>query len=232
MKKRSVFLIVGSILVVAAIAASLIFVFSGNDENGGDITDPPAKELRLNGTWLVVANYVNDAPVFIDNQFMIFTDTEAAMYKDTTGEAYAKSSYTVDDANQLILSDLSRQYKIAQKSDNCIRLYDGTDTYMLLIRNSSADRKAEAVDAALLAGKWNISMKGEDLNNGEALEFENATLKYYKAGSATPAATADFTIESNLLTAASLNMKMRCYKVSDFCVILLEETGIVWELTK
>ena len=225
-------MIVGGIIVIAAIAISLIFVFSGNENNGGDITDPPAEETTLEGTWRIVANFLNDAPVFVNDQYIIFTDKEVSMYKDATGEAYAKSAYTLDEANQLSLSDLSKQYKLVKKTDSCIRLYDGTDTYMLLIRNSSDDRVREDVTATGIAGKWNVTLKAEDRNNGEVLEFEGTTLKYYRAGDTTPAATVDFTIENNTLAASAMGLNMHCFKVSDNVLIFVQDTGIVWELTK
>ena len=232
MKKRSIFLIVGTILVIAAIAASLIFIFSGNDENGGDITQPPAQELSLKGTWHLVANFVKDVPAPVENQFVIFSDHQVSMFKDATGEAYAQSAYTLNDANQLILSDISKEYKLSKKSDNCIRLYDGTDTYMLLVRNCTDARENVPVTTETLAGRWNVIMKGDELNNGEVLEFAGNTLNYYKPGNATPAATVEFTLENSILNASAMGLKMRCYKVSDNTVIFVQDTGVVWELTK
>jgi hypothetical protein len=232
MKKRSVFMIVGGIIVIAAIAISLIFVFSGNDSNGGDITDPPAQELTLKGTWCMVANFVKDVPTPVENQYIIFSDTEVSMYKDATGEAYAKSAYTLNEANQLKLNDISKEYKLVKKSDNCIRLYDGTDAYMLLIRNSSDNRETVSVTSENIAGKWNVAMKGDELNNGDALEFAGTSLKYYKGGNTTPAATVDFTLENSILNASAMGLKMRCFKISDSTLIFVQDTGIVWELTK
>lgn len=229
MTKRSVFMIVGGILVAIALVVSLVFVFNGTEDNSGDIGQTP---LVLPGTWHLVANFTNDAPIFVENQYIIFTDSAVQMYKDATGEPYATSSYTLNDANQLTLSDIGREYKLAVKTANCIRLYDGTENYMLLIRNNSDDRTREDVTAEKLAGKWNVTLKAEDKNNGEALEFEGAALKYYKPGNTTPAATVDFSVENNTLTASALGLIMRCYKVNDMVIIFVDQNGIVWELTK
>lgn len=233
MKKRSVFMIVGGILVAIALVVSLVFVFNGTEDNGGDIDTPTGQTtVVLKGTWHLVANFTNDAPVFVENQFITFTETGVQMYKDATGEPYATSSYTLNEANQLTLSDIGREYKLAVKTANCIRLYDGTENYMLLIRNNSDDRTREDVTAEKLAGKWNVTLKAEDKNNGEALEFEGAALKYYKPGNTTPAATVDFSVENNTLTASALGLIMRCYKVNDMVIIFVDQNGIVWELTK
>lgn len=232
MKKRTLFMIIGGIIAVAAIVVSLVFVFSGNDSNGGDITQTPETNFSIEGTWRIVANVTKEVPEFVDDQFTIFTGTQVSMFKGASAEAYATSSYTLNDANQLSLTNLNRQYKLAVKSDNCIRLYDGTDMYMLLIRNSSDDRTVEPVTTETLAGKWNVAMKGDELNNGEVLEFTGNSLNYYKGGSSTPAATVDFTLGNSQLNASALGLNMYCYKVSDNVVIFVQDTGVVWELTK
>lgn len=230
MNKKTLILIICAVFVVVALAVSLIFIFSGDTEqpeqNGAD------KAVSLSGTWLVVANYVNDSPVFTDGQFMIFTDTTAAMYKDATSDAFAQSSYTINEVNQLILSDISREYKIDKKTDNCIRLYESTSTYMLLIRNSKDERVIEAPTVDFLGGKWNVTLKGDVRNNGEVMEFEGSTLKYYKDASAAPTATADYTLNGNALSVSALGLNMRCYKVSANTIVFVEDGGIVWELSK
>lgn len=226
--KKSIIITVGSIVVVAALVLAIIFVFSGK----GETPSPQNEKLELKGTWLVVANYTKDIPVFTENQYMIFTDTEASMYKDATSDAFAKSSYTINETNQLVLSDISREYKIAQKTKNCVRLYENTDTYMLLVRNSTDERDIEAVTQDLLTGKWNVTLKADTLNNGEVMEFEGTTLKYFKSGNEAPVATADYTVENNMLSVDSLSMNMRCFKINDNTIFLVEESGIVWELVK
>jgi len=230
MNKKTLILTICAILVVIALAVSLIFIFSGDTENpdqtGGD------KAFSLTGTWLVVANYVNDSPVFTDGQFMIFTDTNAAMYKDATGDAFAQSSYTVNEVNQLILSDISREYKIDKKTDNCIRLYDTATTYMLLVRNSKSEREVEVPTVNSLAGKWNVTLKGDVRNNGEVLEFEGSTLKYYRNAASAPAATPEYTLQGSKLNVSAMGLNMRCYIVNANTIICVEDGGIVWELSK
>lgn len=228
MKKKSIAIAVCSVLVVAALVVSLVFVFSGKGE------EPVAQgsKLNLKGTWLVVANYTNDSPVFIENQYMIFTDSEAAMYKNSTGDAFAKSSYLINEANQLVLSDISREYKVEQKTDNCVRLYENANAYMLLVRNSSEERKIESVTAEYLTGKWNVTLKAETHNNGDILEFADNCLKYFKGGNDVPEATSDFTVDNNILDVTSLGLKMHCFKINDNTMVFVEESGIVWELSK
>lgn len=230
MKKKNLILIICAIIVVAALAASLIFVLSGNTDNPG--SNENGKPISLTGTWLVAANYTNDAPVFTDGQFMIFTDSQASMYKDASGDAYAESSYTVNEANQLILSDISREYKVDQKTANCVRLYDTTNTYMLLVKNSKEEREIDTPSVDFLNGKWNVTLKGDVRNNGEVMEFEGHSLNYYKDASAEPFKTADYTLDGSVLTVSALGLTMRCYKIAADTMIFIEESGIVWELSK
>ena len=76
-----------------------------------------------------------------------------------------------------------------------------------------------------------ISLKGDVANGGESMEFNATSLNYYKAGSATPI-TVDFAVADSLLSIDALGLKMRGYVVSDNCVILVEEGGTLWELTR
>ena len=220
MKKNVLYGICAAVVVVA-IAAALLFVFSGKGET------PEVKKPDLSGTWLVVAQYSGDQPMFTPGQVMTFADGVAAMYKDDSGEPYASGSYSINEANQLLLPDLGREYKVAVKTDNCVRLYDTTSTYMLLVRSNPENAEVSLSD---LAGSWDVVMKGDQLMGGEVLAFEGSTLSYYKTPGAEATATAEISLTEGELLAPTLNMQMQCYRVSSDTLVLVEQNGIVWEL--
>lgn len=219
--KKHLWLIIGAVVAVAAIVVSLIFVLTPN-ENEPEVVIPD-----LSGDWTAVATYVGDVPTYTDGQYAAFKDGVAYFYKDgqlTT--PYAESAYTINEAFQLALPDIGREYKVDKKTDNVVRLYQDTNTYMLLVRSVSLLTQTQS------QGKWQVKMKGEQMHNGESLVFNGSKLEYYKAGSATPAATADYVVENGVLKAAALGMEMRCYPVGPDTIVLVEKNGIVWELVR
>lgn len=229
MKKKSVIISVGAIVVIIAFALAISFVFS---DNGKTPEDNVENSFNIEGTWVVVANYTNDIPVFVENQFMNFNKNEASMYKDTSDTPFAKSVYEINDSNQLILSDISREYKVAPKTDNCVRLYDTATTYMLLVRNSTQENKTSPVTESFLQGKWNVVLKAESLNNGEVMSFENNHLEYFKNSGDKPFSASDFIIKDDIISIDSLGLNMRCFKNDENNIIFVEESGVVWELAK
>ena len=229
MKKKSVIISVCAIAVIIAFAFAISFVFS---DNGKTPEDNVGNSISIEGTWIVVANYTNDIPVFVENQFMNFNENEASMYKDNSDTPFAKSVYEITASNQLILSDISHEYKVAPKTDNCVRLYDTATTYMLLVRNSTPENKTSLVTESFLQGKWNVVLKGESLNNGEVLSFENNHLEYFKNSDDKPFAASDLIVKDNFISIDSLGLKMRCFINDENNIIFVEESGVVWELAK
>ena len=226
MKKKIIFS-AGLAVVVIGIVLAILFatgVFGGTDA-------PETEEFDIKGTWTVAAVYSNDVPTFVTNQYMVFTDTDASMYKDDTTTAFAASKYTLDSANKLAQPDISREYTVAKKSDNCVRLYDTATTYTLIIRNGYSELAAAPVEASAIEGKWDIVMKGDMLNTGEAMEFNGNSLSYYKSGSPDPI-SAEFTLSDNVISIEAMNMAMNCLKVDDNTLVFIEQSGIVWELSK
>ncbi len=224
--KKPVLFVLCAIVVVIALVVSILFVWGGKeDQNAPQLPD-------LTGYWTVAAVYANDTPTFVDNQFMTFQNGTASMYKDTIDQAYATSTYTVNEAAQLLLPDISREYKIDKKTDRCVRLYESPTQYMLLIKNKADSLTPAACTAEDLNGKWNVAMKGDQFNNGEVLEFTEGNLRYYKQGASEPFATAAFVLENGSIRAESLGMQMKCYATSDQSFALIEQSGIVWELVK
>ncbi len=229
MKKKSLALIICAAFVVVALAVSLIFVFSGA---GKEPEKEPSNTVSLPGTWVVVASFTGDVPTYTDGQFMIFTNNHVALYKDPTGEAYAESDYTLNESGKMKLPDLSREYRVDRKSENCVRLYENASTYLLLVRNSQAERKLDIVSTEHLQGKWDVIAKGNEYNRGEVLEINGTTLKYFKDPTAEPYATSEFILDGNKLVAEKLGMNVKCYKADADTVILVQEDGNIWELTK
>jgi hypothetical protein len=223
--KKKVLISIGAVVVAVGIVLAVLFalgVFGGTDV-------PETEEFSLEGTWIVAAVYNNDVPTFVEGQYMVFTGTDASMYKDDTTTAFATSTYTLDSANKLVLPEISREYKVAKKTDNCVRLYDTATTYTLIIRNDDEGLKNAAIES--LDGKWNITLKGDLLNTGEAMAFTNGSLSYFKIDTPEPI-MAEYALENNVISIASLNMEMNCYKIDDATLIFIEQSGIVWELSK
>ena len=225
MKKTLVY-VLGGILAAIALAVSLVFILGGNNENATvNIPD-------LTGNWVVAATYTNNTPTFTENQYMVFKDGTAAMYKDTVDEAYATSAYSINEAAQLLLPDISREYKIDKKTERCVHLCESADQYMLLIKLNGDTLPPVPCAQDDLNGKWNVTMKGDQFNNGEILEFADGTLQYYKAGASEPSAVSEFSLENGVIKVPSLGMEMKCYAAADNTFVLIEQNGIVWELAK
>lgn len=205
----------------------MIFVF------GGDNDQPKAEQISLNGTWIIAAEYNNDVPVFVNDQYMVFSNDSVSVYKDDTQKPYAVSSYSINAANQIMLPDISREYKVEKKTEYCYRLYESATKYILLIKNGSDDLVETAVDTSALSGKWNVIMKGDQLNNGESLKFSNDTIEYFKTPGETPTVTANYTISNgNMISADTINLELECFLVSENTMLFVENSGIVWELSK
>ena len=220
--KKHLWLIIGAVVAVAAIVVSLVFVFTPNED------EPEVVIPDLSGNWTAVATYVGETPTLTEGQFASFKDGTAIFYKD--GAAYATSAYTIDEALELALPDISRTYKLNKKTDNVVRLYSAADNYMLLVR-TGAEVANNAYTAADLSGKWQIVMKGSDMNKGEALEFVDGQFKYYRAGAAEPV-VAPYTWENGVIDASSLGLKMRCLYVNSTTFVLVANDGTVWELVR
>lgn len=226
MKKPIIYGICAAIVVVA-IAVSLIFVFSGNNEATTDNTP------TLDGTWVICANYSAEVPTFNENQFAVFEGDSMKMYKGDLETPYATSKYLVDNANNLILSDIDMEYVIDKKTDNCIRLYENASTFMVLVKCSTSELAVEKCTATDFAGDWNVIMKGSEINQGDSLSFDDSSFKYYRAASSTPAVTSAYTVAESKLSAPGAGLNLRCLKTTNGNIIMLEEGNTnAWEITK
>ena len=219
--KKTVFISVGTVVVVVLISLALVFALGGKDEL------PKEDPVSLEGNWVIAAMCVADHPEFVQNQTIVFTEDRVAMYKEDHSDPYASSTYSVSEAGTLSLPDMSRQYRVDVKTNNCIRLYEDTTSYMLIIRNDGD------LDANIFQGKWKVAMKGDLRNSGERMEFSGNSLNYYKGESETPAASAEFTLsETGILVVEKLGFTMHCYRVSQDTLVFIEQNGVVWELVR
>ncbi len=229
MKKKAPIIVCG-VVVIVAIIAMVVFVFSGSN-------DVPVESVNMEGTWKV-AVYVNNGTVsIIDNEYMIFGEDSVSDYRDSTTEAYATSSYTIDESLQLALPDISRNYSIEKYTENYVRLYEGQNVYMELIRYGNADMSPLDVDTAAFEGKWNITYRNTDnVYAGAYMVFENGTAAQYSAGSNDPVATSDFTWQDgNHLIVDGWGKDLVLYPVSDDTVIMVElatDNGFIWEFQR
>lgn len=221
--KKPVIIAVCAVVVVALIA-SLAFVFSNSGE------EPIQTKVDLGGSWKVVLVSNNEVPTFVEDQYVVFTADSVSFYKDDLTKANTTSNYVIDDANYLKLADISREYVLDKKSDNCIRLYENAETYLALIRTASEKLETTYPTAEELEGKWDAVLKGGQPDSGSTLSFSNGELTYQGPASS---ASAQFAItDKGVLTAPSLNYTMYCYNSVDGVIFLFEDNGNVWEIVK
>ena len=211
------------IFVLVSIIVALIFAF-------GETEQLPSENhtVALKGEWIIAASYNNDIYTPISNQFAKFSENEVSI---TEGTNQKTTRYTINEMNELVLND-GKTYKISPKTQNCIRLYDSQSTCLLLVKNSNNAEKPQSVTLDLLEGKWNVVLKGSEINNGDILIFEENLIKYLKNGSDTPVAQSTVTIEGNVLSAETMNITMSCYISDSNTIILIENNGNVWEITR
>ena len=229
MKKNMIYILCG-VLIVAALAAMLIFVFSGDNS-------PEQPTVDLKGTWKVVAYVQNETVSIVDKEFMVFDDTSVNDYRDQADTPFATSQYSLDEALLLKLPDINRQYKVVKHTDNYICLYENETTYLELIRFASVDMSPAAPDPSVIEGKWEIKYRNTSTPYaGDTLLFENGTLSHYKSGSTTPAATSSYEwTEEGQLNIVLWSKNMKVYQMADGNIVMFElatDTGFVWELKK
>jgi hypothetical protein len=229
MKKNVIYIVCG-VLIAVALAALLIFVFSGDKT-------PEQPTVDLKGTWKVVAYMQNGTATIIDNEFMVFDDTSVKDYRDQKDTAFATSTYTLDETLMLNLPDIGRQYKVKKMTENYVCFYENENVCLELIRATAVDMNPAKPELSGIEGRWEIVYRNtSNPFAGEVLAFENGQLSHYKAGSNTPAATSNYEwAEDGTLNIVLWGKQMRIYPMADGNVIMVElavDTGFVWELKK
>lgn len=224
--KKNIIIILSALFVVAALAVSCVFVFSGAGEK------PKAKIPDLTGTWEIVAASTNDQLDFVQNQYIVFDSSTASLYREDLTEPSARSSYSVDGALNLRMPDVSREYVLESRSDMFIRLYESEAVYNLLVRTGD-DFTRQPLTLDFFEGKWDVAVKGDQAGNGDQLVFSGSELEYFKGGSTEPYASAQVTLsETGELTASSLGLTLKCYRIDGNTAVMVEDTGTTWHICR
>lgn len=227
MKKKLPF-IISSVVIAAVIIAMVMFALNGRD-------DASAVPLNMEGTWKVAVSVSAGSMSIVDNEYMIFSGDTADDYRD--GEAFVKSSFSLDGSLQMDLPDIGRKYSVTRYTDNYIRLYESQDTYMDLIRYGDPDMGAINFDTASFDGTWDIAFRMTDrVYAGDYMVFENGTASQYSGGASEPVATSGYSWQNgNHLLVDAWSKEMVVYPTSDNVVMMVElatDTGYIWELQR
>lgn len=222
--KKKVVIGVGAAIVFIAIAAMLVFVFSGKDEKS---------PLDVSGTWKVVTNVSGGVVSIPESEYMVFSEGEAADYRDGDTEPYAKSKYSIS-GNVLKLQDMSRTYNIEHHTDEYISLYTNDNTFITLIKVEKQVPFDESFNAKLISGKWNVAYRPTDKPIfNEYLLFGEDLLSDYRDDVKQPAVEAKYEWEGNIIKAPELGIEMMAAKIEDGRIVLIDmDAGYVWLLIK
>lgn len=229
MKSKVPFIVCG-VVVIIAIVAMVVFIFSGSNEVA-------VEPVNIEGTWKVAVYVNNGTTSIIDNEYMVFDEENASDYRDNMTEPYVTSSYTIDSSLMLALPDISRNYSIEKYTENYIRLYESQSVYMELIRYGNADISPLDIDPAAFEGKWNIVYRNtSNVYAGDYMVFENGTAAQYSAGASEPVATSSFSWQDgNHLVVDGWSKELVLYPLSDNTIIMVElatESGFIWEFQR
>lgn len=227
MKKKLPFIISGVVIAVV-ITAMVMFALSGRDNVS---VDP----LNVEGTWKVAVSVSTGSMSIVDDEYMIFNNDTASDYRD--GEVFVQSNFSLDDSLQMALPDIGRKYSVTRYTDNYIRLYEGQDTYLDLIRYGDPGMGPLDFDTASFDGAWDITFRMTDrVYAGDYMVFENGTASQYSGGAPDPTATSSYSWQDgNHLLVDVWSKEMVAYPLSDSVFMLVElatDTGCIWELQR
>lgn len=234
MKKR--LFVIGALVVVAALAGMLYFVFSGDE-----LADNTASAVpNMSGTWKVAANVQSGNTVLPEKEFFVFTDTSADGFRDDTEKAYASSSYTLKPTAEygryeLAFSDIGRKYSMAVVTDNYVRLYETSAAYMELIRYANSDMSDNEYSRDMIEDHWVVAYRNTSEQIAEEkLHFVDGILHDYRNGSPDPVASVPYYWnDAGHICVDALGAEMICCPLSDDVIMLIEVgTGYIWELHK
>ena len=230
--KKKILITLTAVLVIAALAALAVFVFSG-DLGGTERT------LDLTGTWKVTGQIAEGTFTPAVSEFYVFTGDTASSYRDGSTTPYAASGYTLKAGDypdfELSLPDIGREMVVSPCSENLVRLYTNASLYTYLYRYPNADFAPVELDASVLEGTWDVAYRyiGDTVLD-EQLVFENGELRDYRNGSEEPVLTAPYTVNAEgRLCVESAGMETLVQPCSEDLVFLIEvDTGYVWELRR
>lgn len=224
--KKKLPIIISGVVIVVVITAMIIFAFSGRDDVSADLPN-------VEGVWKVAVSVSSGNVSVIDTEYMIFSNDTASDYRD--GEIFVESSFSLDGGLQLELPDIGRKYSVTHYTDNYIRLYEGQDTYIDLIRYGNPGMGSIDFDTVSFDGTWDIAFRMTDrVYAGDYMVFENGTASQYSSGASEPTATSSYSWQDgNHLLVDVWFKEMVAYPISDNVVMMVEltpDTGCIWEL--
>ncbi|WP_066925688.1 hypothetical protein [Murdochiella massiliensis] len=224
--KKKVMIGAAIAVVVVALAAIMVFVFTGKE---GEHTST----VELDGTWKVAVNVADGSISIPQNEYMVFDNGEARDYRDGNTVPYVKSTYKVS-GDVLELPDISRTYHISQKTEQYVSLYTNDDTYMTLVKADNESVLSEAFSPDTVTGKWNVTYRPTDKPiANEYLVFGDSTLADFRDNAETPTIEADYEWSGNVIKAPALGIEMSASIVGTDRIILVDANeGYVWLLTK
>ena len=232
MKKRNLLFMAGGVFIVVALAAMLLFVFSGDKT-----AEPEAAAVKLDGAWKVAAYIQAGTTHQPEREYFVFSGETAGAYRNGESQPYAESAYTFSAAAypnwELNLPDISRKYTVSVVTDNYIRLYENNSTYMELIRYANDDLRDLTFTEDVVLGKWDVVYRNtSEVIADEKLSFREGVLDDYRNGSAEPVASAPYYWdEAGHICVDAMGARMQCYPLSEEVLLLVEAgTGYVWEL--
>lgn len=224
MMKKKTGIIVASAVVLVAIVALLIFVFSGKNE---------VQTIDLTGVWKVTSNVVEGTVTIPQNEYMVFDGSIASDYRDGASTPYVTSKYNVS-GDVLELSDISRTYHLAVHNGAYVSLYTSENTFMTIVKAASEEILNTTFDPSMITGKWNVSYRTTDQPiENEYLIFENGIISDYRNNSDQPTIEAEFQWNGNIIQAPSLGIEMAGARIAEKEIVLVDvNEGYVWILTK
>ncbi|MBQ2883281.1 MAG: hypothetical protein IJE43_05855 [Alphaproteobacteria bacterium] len=234
--KKNVLLIIGGIFVVVTLIAMLLFIFFGNTP----VLEQNAENIELEGTWKVVVSVEAGNNYLMDDEYIVFADDTANIYRDGASTPYATSKFELTSGatyseHVMMLRDISCKYTVSVVTDNYIRLYESKDVYMELIRYAHEDKSELIFEETMLWGKWDVVYRNTaEVITNEQLEFVDGELRDYRNGATDPIITTSYTCENgNHLIIDALNTEIMCIPLSEDVIFFIEiSTNCIWEIHK
>lgn len=220
---------IGAAFIAVVIIGLILFVLTG--PKSATVDTPTA--YNIEGIWNVVEQIENGVGTLVQEEYMVFGESNARDYRDGSDKPYAESSFTIKADGTLDLPDISRSYKLNQVSEYVLRLYQSDDTYTVLVSCADNERKINYVGSEALQGTWNVTYRDGSVSVDETLVFHNNIVMDYRDGNETPYMELEYTLNSRILTAPAANIEMVVCLVNSNTIILVQtDGGYIWELHK
>ena len=219
MKKKSLF-VVGGIIILTVFIAVIVFVL-----NGGKDENNVGSEFDFSGTWMVYQYAENK----IDNEIMVFSDNKVADYRDGNAESYLESTYTYEDGT-LKLTDISKEFVVKVISENNIYLVEPDTREWKLVKIAEEGKEVIKITSSDLIGKYKvISVAGEKKEN-EIVDFSEDKFVDTRNGEVYLECAYEI-IGENLINVVDISKEYYVYKNNDFLILVDKADRYVWEMT-